>query len=441
MSTYDVVIIGAGPAGLAVAYPLQEQGKRVAIIESDLWGGTCPNRGCDPKKMLMRGVEVKEAATAMLDSGIVGQVTIDWPELMAHKRGYTEPVPTSTKQGLKEANIDTYSGAAAFVDPHTLMIGDQQITGEEIVIATGQRPAVLDIPGQEHLSSSTDFLDLDQLPQEIVFIGAGYITFELAVIAQAAGAQVHIIHHNQQPLKGFDQELVTALVAELSTQGIAFHLDTSPKALKKEADYYVLETDKGNFRAGMVIGATGRIPNVDTLQLETAHVEFDQHGVLVDTYLRTNQPHIYAIGDVLSKQLPKLTPVASFEAQHVVKVLAGKQEPIQYPLIPTLVFGHLKLARIGVSEKTIQKNTDQYSSEVIDLSKWYTYQRINDKQAKMTVVYDQAHKIAALTILSTLADELINTLVFVLGLDLTKDDLSRMIFAYPTPVSDLSSMI
>lgn len=439
MDTYDVVVIGSGPAGLAIAYPLSEQGKQVAIIENTLWGGTCPNRGCDPKKMLMRGVEVKREAEAMMQSGIVGQVSIDWPQLMAHKRSYTDQVPQSTKQGLTGADIDTFYGTAAFVDPHTITINEDRIRGKQIVIATGQRPAVLDIPGSHLLSSSDDFLSLEQLPSEIIFIGGGYITFELAVIAQAAGATVHVVHHNDQPLKAFDQQLVQDLVKYLSDQGIIFHFSTTSIALTQEDAKYTLKTDKGTLNADLVIGATGRIPNIDGLQLDQAGVAYEKQGIITDSCLRTNQSHIFAIGDVLSKQQPKLTPVASFEAEYLVDILLGHQTPIDYPLIPTLVFGHLKLARIGLSEATIRHHADEYHFETIDLSDWYTYKRINDAQAKIKFTYDQENHLVAITVLSAIADTLINDFVFVLGRKSTIKELEHLIFAYPSPSSDLSA--
>ncbi|WP_312497713.1 NAD(P)/FAD-dependent oxidoreductase [Enterococcus sp.] len=441
MQTYDVVIIGSGPAGLAVAYPLREAGKKIAIIENDLWGGTCPNRGCDPKKLLMRGVEVKKAAEAMFDHGVSGQLSLDWPQLMAFKKAYTDNVPQSTEAGLAQAGIDRYEGEASFVDPHTIAIDQIQIRGEKIVVATGQRPAVLDIVGKEFLRSSTDFLALAEIPQDILFIGGGYITFELAVIAQAAGAKVQILHHNDQPLKGFDPEFTADLVAYFRTQGIVFHLNTTSKEIRKVESDYLIETDHGPLRTKLVIGATGRIPNTESLNLTQTAVDFDQHGIFVDDHLRTKEPHIYGIGDVLAKDVPKLTPVASFEAAYVADAIMGDQAAIDYPVIPTVVFGHLKLARIGVSERVLQEQAAQYHSEVIDLATWYTYRRLNDPQAQIKLVYDNEDKLAAVTILATIADEVINDFVYHLGAQVSAEQLKKVIFAYPTPSSDLTALL
>mgnify|MGYP001024799984 FL=1 len=438
MKKVDVLIIGAGPAGTAAAYGLKAKGKTVAIVEADLWGGTCPNRGCDPKKLLMRGVEVKTEAKRMQGNGVQGQVAIDWPELMAFKRSYTDRVPESTKQGLLAEGITTYYGQAAFRDTHTVVVDAEEIQAEKIIIATGQRPAVLPIVGKEHLQSSTDFLSFEKMPATIAFIGAGYITFELAMIAQAAGAEVHVIHHNEQPLKGFDAELTAEMVRSMQDQGVSFHFNQNTQRITKEQNHYTIQTQALSLTVEAVIGATGRRPNSDQLQLEKAGVETSKQGIVVNEFLQTSQRHIYAIGDVLAKKQPKLTPVASFEAAYLVEHIDDQKTPIRYPLIPTLVFGAEKLARVGISEQEIADNASEYHSEVMDLSSWYTYRRINDQDAKIKLVYDTSDTIVAVTIVSALADELINHFVFVLENQLSKEALAQMIFAYPTPASDLS---
>ncbi|WP_312730869.1 NAD(P)/FAD-dependent oxidoreductase [Enterococcus sp.] len=437
MKKVDVLIIGAGPAGTAAAYGLKAKGKTVAIVEADLWGGTCPNRGCDPKKLLMRGVEVKTEAKRMQGNGVQEEVSIDWPTLMAFKRSYTDRVPESTKQGLLAEGITTYYGQATFRDAHTVVVGAEEIQAEKIIIATGQRLAVLPIVGKEHLQSSTDFLSFEKMPATIAFIGAGYITFELAMIAQAAGAEVHVIHHNDQPLKGFDAELTTKMVRSMQDQGVSFHFNQNTQRITKEQNRYTIQTQALSLSVEAVIGATGRRPNSDQLQLEKAGVETSKQGIVVNEFLQTSQRHIYAIGDVLAKKQPKLTPVASFEAAYLVEHIDDQKMPIRYPLIPTLVFGAEKLARIGISEQEIADNASEYHSEVMDLSSWYTYRRINDQEAKIKLVYDTSDTIVAVTVFSALADELINYFVFVLENQLSKEAIAKMIFAYPTPASDL----
>lgn len=441
MEKYDAIVIGSGPAGNSAAYGLKEQGKKVAIIESDLWGGTCPNRGCDPKKMLMSGVEAQKRIETMLGKGFDQTPKIVWEDLMTFKKSYTDFVPQNTKEGLDAAEIDRYQGQASFLDANQIVVNDQELSANQFLIATGQRPAVLSIDGQDLLQSSTDFLDLNHLPKKMAFIGAGYITFELAVITSAAGSEVHIIHHNDRPLKEFDQELVNDLVEHMKADGIQFHFNVNTKSVELMHPNYRITGENFELVVDMVIGATGRIPNVEGLNLEKAGVSYDKRGIKVDEHLRTTQQNIFACGDVIAKKQPKLTPVAGFEAGYVVNAMNGDTEAIDYPLIPTIVFGDQRLARIGLSERELADHPEKYHSETTDLSSWYTYHRINDQGAKIKIVYDEDDKIVAITCLSQLADEVINYLLIILTKKMSHEEVEKYIFAYPSPASDLSYFI
>lgn len=441
MEKYDAIVIGSGPAGNSAAYGLKEQGKKVAIIESDLWGGTCPNRGCDPKKMLMSGVEAQKRIETMLGKGFDQTPKIVWEDLMTFKKSYTDFVPQNTKEGLDAAEIDRYQGQASFLNANQIVVNDQELSANQFLIATGQRPAVLSIDGQDLLQSSTDFLDLNHLPKKMAFIGAGYIAFELAVIASAAGSEVHIIHHNDRPLKEFDQELVNDLVEHMKADGIQFHFNVNTKSVELMHPNYRITGENFELVVDMVIGATGRIPNVEGLNLEKAGVSYDKRGIKVDEHLRTTQQNIFACGDVIAKKKPKLTPVAGFEAGYVVNAMNGDTEAIDYPLIPTIVFGDQRLARIGLSERELDDHPEKYHSETTDLSSWYTYHRINDQGAKIKIIYDEDDKIVAITCLSQLADEVINYLLIILTKKMSHEEVEKYIFAYPSPASDLSYFI
>ncbi|MGG5331415.1 dihydrolipoyl dehydrogenase family protein [Enterococcus sp. AZ163] len=441
MKNYDAIVIGGGPGGIAAAYALQEQNKSVAVIEADLWGGTCPNRGCDPKKILMSAVEAKSRIEKLNGKGFNGSPTIQWDELMTFKRSYTDSVPSNTKKGFEDAEIDTFEGQAEFIDANTIKVADEQLSAKQFLIATGQRPAILPVERQEYLQTSTDFLNLDKMPERITFIGAGYIAFELATIANAAGADVHIIQHNDQPLKGFDKELAMDLVDHLKNKGITFHFNIDIAKVEAVEPGYCLSAENFELSTDMVVVAAGRVPNIESLKLDNAGVNYSKRGIIVDDYLRTNQAHIFACGDVLDKSHPKLTPVSGFEASYVVKAMNGDTEPIHYPQIPSLVFGDQKLARVGLSEKELSENAQKYHSKTIELGSWFTYFRINDQEAKIKLVYDENQKIVAITCFSELADELINYFNLILEKKVSHEELTDFIFAYPTPASDLEYFI
>lgn len=188
MSDFDLVVIGVGMAGLNAAKKCAARGLSVAVVDERLYGGTCALRGCDPKKMLRRGAEVVEAARLMSGRGVEDCPTIDWAALMAHKRSFTDPVPDKMETGLEKAGVATLHSAARFTGPTTLRVGERTIDAGKVLIATGQRPRTLDVPGGEHLTDSTAFLELEQLPRRILFVGAGHVSMEFAHIAARAGA-------------------------------------------------------------------------------------------------------------------------------------------------------------------------------------------------------------------------------------------------------------
>lgn len=441
MTKFDVIIIGGGPAGLAAAYGLKAAGKSVAIIENDLWGGTCPNRGCDPKKILLAAVEAKAATQHLQKYGLQNVPTINWPELMTSKHDYTDGINDSTLAGLKNEEVATFYGTAHFIDDQTLQVAGTTLTATDIIIATGQRPNLLAIPGEQYLLTSTDFLDFAEMPQRVAFIGGGYVAFELAAIANAAGAEVHLIQHNQHFLKAFDQDLVQELVEQLKQQGIQFDTDIETKAIRKTATGFVVEGSSDyQLATDAVICATGRIPNIENLDLATAHIEADRHGIKVNDHLQTlHNPHVYAIGDVVSRTQPKLTPVAGFEGRYVVQqILGNNNEAINYPVIPTLVYATPKLAQIGVSAEEAGQDAEKYQVHDLDLTHWFTYQRIREPHAHAKIVIEQATGlIVGVSFLSELADEMINYFANLINQQITAEQLAQQIFAYPTPASDL----
>lgn len=434
MATFDTIIIGAGPGGNAAAYALAAR-QKVLVVENDLFGGTCPNRGCDPKKMLYSGIEVRQQALHIQHFGLKGAPTVDWPALMAFKRAYTSQIPSGTESGLKKAGITTLHGQPHFKDAHTIQVDETDYTAQNMIIATGQKARPLDIEGYHHLRTSRDFLDLDVLPERLIFIGGGYISLELANIAAAAGAKVTVLHHNQRPLKQFPKVLVDALLAQMAASGVDMMLDTSPTALLKVADgEYILKTNQGDLSANLVINATGRIPNIEDLHLDDIGIAAKPQGILVNEYLQTSVANVYAVGDVVARTQPKLTPVAGFEGSYAARqILNQVKDPIQYPVIPTVVFSAEKLAQVGISVNTALANPDQYDVATLDVTHWYTYNRVKDPKALVLTVKNKQHEIVGIAALSTMADEVINLFTAKLNASAQGDP----IYLYPTAASDL----
>jgi glutathione reductase (NADPH) len=440
MSTthFDVGVIGSGPAGLSAAFPLQAAGKSVVIIEEYLWGGTCPNYGCDPKKVLLAAVEAKEAAEFMRHDGLIGHNEIDWPALMAHKMAYTDPVPARKVAGLDDAGVTHKYGHAQFVDDHTVSTGLETITADTWIIATGARPTRLEIPGDEYLQDNEDFLNLPHMPNEVAFIGGGFIAIEFAGIAQAAGAKVHVIVHHDEILREFDQDLTKDLIKQMEDRGITFHWNFETAAVEKLDDgtFDLIAQDGRRVNVEAPFLAAGRTGNVDHINIEAAGVEVADNGVKVGPDMRTTNPNIFAVGDVASSPVPKLTPTGAYEARYVAGLLTGTEpEEISYPAIPTMVYGSPKLGQVGMSAVEAEARGLKVNS--VDMTPWLSYWRHKEPVAKAKVVLNEAGVIVGATVLSGSADELLNYFTVAINNKQDKVAIKHNLYSYPSIGSDM----
>lgn len=439
--TYDVVVIGSGVAGKALATGLASEGKNVAIVENDLWGGTCPNKGCDPKKVLVSAVEALNLSIQLKNKGVKQAPLIDWPDLMTFKKSFTDPVPEQSKKGLEKSGVETYTGTAEFIDKKRVKVNEDTLEADQFVIATGQHPSLLDIEGKEYFLTSDDFLSLPKMPDTVTFIGAGYIAFEFAAIANAAGAKVHVIQHNNTPLKAYDQDFVKEIMENLKAKGVTFHLNTNITKIEKESTGLKLtDSDSFHLKTDLVFGTTGRIPSVEKLDLEKANVDYDKKGIKVNGKLQTSNPSIFAIGDVIAKKQPKLTPVSSLESSYLLSLLTEKtDDPLSYPEIPSIVFSSPKMAQVGVTIEEATKNENKYEIKTVDATEWFSYRRTNEPVSKVKVIIDKdSDLLAGATCLNNEADELINYFSMLINKQISADELKDMVFTYPTIASDLS---
>ncbi|BCA84588.1 glutathione reductase [Enterococcus saigonensis] len=457
MAEYDVAILGAGPACLSLAFDLKAAGKTVAVVEENLFGGTCPNAGCDPKKILFAAEQARQQVAQLVGKGFAADAVpaVSWPELMAFKKTYTDPVSPERIAGFDASGIKHFHGHGRLISNHEIVVSAtfgtskdeniaekplQKLTAKQIILATGQRARLLDIPGKEHFLTSTDFLALETLPEKMIFLGAGYISFELAAIANACGAKVTILHHNDTPLRGFDSDLAQHLVTELEKSGITFVFNEDIQSLTKQENKNLrVTTNKSVYETNAVICATGRMANVENLGLEELGIDASSRGISVDERLQTSQKNIFAMGDCIAKKEPKMTPVAGFEGRYLSQFLLGKTKAaIRYPKVPTSVFTLPTLAQVGVTSSEAKENPDMYTTEWFDMHEWYNYFRTNDPVALAKIIYakDSGEIVGAAT-LNQKADEWINLMTFVINLGIKKEQLQNIIMAYPSVGSDL----
>ena len=445
---FDLIVIGTGSGGSTAATKCNKAGWKVAMIDSRPFGGTCALRGCDPKKVLVGAADMIEGMERMKGKGIASNATINWPELMAFKRTFTEPVPDTRVKGLQKAGIETFHGRAAFLSEDKIQVGEDLLTGKHILVANGAKPASLPIEGAEHLTFSDEFLELDELPARLIFVGGGYISFEFAHIAARAGAEVHIIHRGKRPLEHFEPELVDLLMEKSKEIGIQLHLNTEVKSIEKKGSSFVVTGTKSSeslqLEGDLVLHGAGRVPELDDLQLEKGNITREKRGVSVNEYLQSiSNPRIYAAGDAAATEGLPLTPIASMES-HVVaaNLLNGNQRTPNYKVMPTVVFTLPKLASVGMSEEQARKKGYKIKVNQIDTSDWYTYKRTNEKYAMVKVIIEEdSSRLLGAHLISQEADELINHFATAIQFNLTVQDLKQMIYAYPTAASDLGYML
>ncbi|MEW5804313.1 MAG: NAD(P)/FAD-dependent oxidoreductase [bacterium] len=450
---YDLIVIGTGTAGSHIAFKCRDAGMEVAIIDSRPFGGTCALRGCDPKKVLTGAAELVDWYNRMEGKGrpetgagnADTRVAIHWPALMEFKETFTESVPREMEERFLQQGIDTYRGAAHFFNESTISVGSDKISARFIVIATGARPRKLNIPGEEYLTSSEEFMQLPTLPRDIVFIGGGCISFEFAHIAARADSRGIILHKNEQPLERFDPNLVNLLVRASKEAGIEIYTKTEVIGIERGGNHLLVKTNNKMFETiltQMAVHGAGRVPEIQSLDLERGGVEKERGGgVAVNGYLQSvSNPRVYAAGDCIRIGLP-LTPAADMEGAVVAaNIIGGNTTEVDYTGIPSVVFTVPPLARVGELEENRRKSK---THEVIfrDRSEWYSTRRTNLKYAASKVIIDrQADKIVGAHLLGPNAEEVINIFALVMRLDIPASKLKKAIYAYPSVCSDIEYM-
>src|SRR3984893_14861640 len=448
-ATFDVIAIGTGSAASAVVSRCRDAGWQVAIVDSRPFGGTCALRGCDPKKVLVGAAEAVDWTRRMKGKGIrAGTLQIDWPELMRFKRSFTEPVPKRREDGFAKAGIVAFHGRARFVGPTTVQVGEETLEGRYVVIAAGEVPADLDIPGTEHLTTSDQFLELNELPRRILFIGGGYVAFEFAHVAACVGSQVTVLQRGPRPLALFDPDLVDQLVKRTHELGIDVHLGTEAIGIEKSsAELSVQALASGQtstFQAEMVVHAAGRVPEINNLNLDAVGIEWEKRGVRVNEFLQSvSIPGVYAAGDAAASGGPPLAPVVSYEGLIVAaNLLKGNHQRPHYLGIPSVVFTIPPLASVGLDERGAREQNLEFRVSREMTSTWYSSRRVAETHSGYKVLVEQGtDRILGAHILGSEAGEVINLFALAIRSGMRATDLKHMLFAYPTSGSNMTRML
>ncbi len=439
MEEFDVIVIGSGAAGLTAAYKCLLEKRRVAVVDSGPFGGTCALRGCDPKKVLYGGAEFVDFYNRMKELTTYKQeVSLDWGSLMEFKRTFTDNLPQEMEEFLKDLGISPYHGKARFIDEATVETGDQTLSAKYIVIATGARPMELNIPGEDLLTTSDQFLNTDHLPQEIIFVGGGFVSFEFASIAARAGSNMIILHRSDNFLKRFDPDLVKEVVKASSQAGVNILPHNEVREIVRDENKLKVITDKDSFFADMVVHGAGRVANLD-LDLEKGNIKTRGGGIAVNQYMQSiSNPRVYSAGDC-TENSRKLTPLANIEGGiAATNILEGNIKEVNYTGIPAVVFTFPPLGSVGTSE-----DRGDYQVVFKDQNDWYTAKRVKLSHAASKVIIDEEDKIVGAHYLGPDAQEVINFFALSIRLGLTASQLKDLAytFAYPSTASFIRYML
>ncbi|MGG6238877.1 dihydrolipoyl dehydrogenase family protein [Nodosilinea sp. AN01ver1] len=445
MFDYDLLVIGAGSAGLSAATTAAQHGAQVAIADPDFIGGTCINRGCVPKKFLVFAADFARQQCLAKSYGWVnpsGQ--FDWLMLRTAIDQELAKLRQSYQSKLTKLGVTVLSDAARFVDPHKIELGDRTVTVDKVIIATGAKPVKPDLPGIDCGLTSRDMFQLEALPSQLTIVGGGYIGAEFSNIFATLGCNVTLIDKNDWILPGFDEDIRKALHHSLMDQGIRICPETSLKALRTdESGIHVSLSGKHDdtLLADTLLLALGRKPNLEGLNLEAAGVEVEEGAIAVDDYSRTSQPSIFAIGDCTDR-LP-LTPVAKAEGAAAAKTLfSDRPQAVSYRWVPSAVFCSPEAATVGWSEAEARSH-DDLDIEVC-CSRFTPLRYLPSSQTREAliklVVNAKSQEILGLHLVGDEAAEMIQGFIPALRRGLTVAELTETIGLHPTSGEEIFAL-
>lgn len=441
--SYDLIIIGGGPGGYVAAERAGALGKRVLLIEKEAIGGVCLNRGCIPTKTLLYAAKqygfLKEAKTFGIS---VEGASFDLSKALEWKEKVVRNLQKGVSSMLKAHKVEVITGEATLLAPGTVAVGEHTYRGARVLIATGSSPARPPIPGLEtaEVLTSREALELDTVPKSIAVIGGGYIGMEFASLFSKLGSEVTIIEMMEEIIPFLDPALAKRLRS--SIKGVTYQLGSRVTGLSKgrvqlrksDGEDAVIEAEK-------VLLSTGRRPNIESAGVAEAGIDIDRHGIVVDEYMQTNLPGVYACGDVTGRAL--LAHTASRMGEVAVDHMFNAEGPgsrkvhgnqMRYNAVPWVVFTGPEVAGCGLSTREAEAlGYEVISKEVpMALSGRYLAEHPGERGVAVVTVDRATHRILGVQLLGSGCSELIHSAAIMVEQELRVEDIRETIFPHPT---------
>ena len=450
MSTdkFDVVILGGGNAGIGVTGPVRRAGMSVAMIEQDLLGGTCPNRGCTPKKVLVAaGHALHEIERASVHHIAVGKPRLDWAALIDREKDMIKDIPANLARSMEKRNVEVIRGHAAFAGPNLIGVGSRKLEARHIVIATGSKPRPLPISGAELMITSDEMLSERDLPASVIFVGGGVISLEFGHVYARAGADVTILEALPQLLPAMDTDAVARLQTESERIGIRVKTGVGVKRIEPaNGRLCVVFTHGGaehSAEVDRVVNGAGRVANVDTLDLAAGNVEHANGRVAIDRHLRsTSNPIVHVCGDAVPTS-PQLSPIATYEGDIVGRnIVEGPTYSPDYASMATSVYTVPPLAAVGLTEAAARQKGFAIDVHANDMQDWFSAKTYAETVAWSKIIVDQTtDRILGAHFVGHAGQELVNLFGLAMRFGLTAGQIRDNVYAYPTFSSDIKHML
>lgn len=433
MTTSDLIIIGSGPGGYRTAEHAASLGLTVTIIEESQLGGTCLNCGCIPTKTLARNAEILDTL-AKADTFGLSQLsfTLDFNRVMERKNQVVETLRNGVATLLSAPGITVVQGTGRFTSNRTVMVGDEEYSATNIIIATGSKPKMLPIPGIDNkkVVTSTELLNINEVPRRLCIVGAGVIGMEFASIFNSLGSEVTVVEYLKECLPALDSDIAKRLRQSIAKKGVNFIMQAGVQAITDEGVAYERKGKPGVVEADVILMATGRAPRTEGLCLDAINVATNKSGIITDDDMQTNVKGIYAIGDVNGRTM--LAHAATYQGLHVVNKIVGREDNIRLDIIPAAVFTHPEAASVGLTEDSCKAQGIEYKIKK-------GYYRANGKALAMDepdgmvkLIIGSDDKIIGCHLYGAHSADLVQEVSALMAMDATASRLADLVHVHPT---------
>jgi glutathione reductase (NADPH) len=446
--SFDVVILGGGNAGMGVTVATREAGLKVAMLEPDLLGGTCPNRGCMPKKVLVAAAHaLDEIERAKAHHIALGKPSLDWAALIDREKAMISGIPASLGELMTRRGVDVIRDHGRFAGPNTVAVGGEILEAKHVVIATGSTPRKLPFPGAELKITSDDVLSERRLPASVVFVGGGAIALEFSHVYARAGAKVTILEALPRLLDNFEADAVAQLCRETEQIGVAIHTGVEVRRVEQAGDRLRVVYEEGGFErvaeAERVVNGAGRVANVDGLDLAAGEVTADRQTIALDAHLRSaSNPAVYVCGDAVAGHA-QLSPIATYEGRTVGRnIVDGPKHTPDNAAIPSCVFTVPALASVGLTQAAAETKGIEIRTAVNDMHEWLSGRTYALSAAWSKVLIDKkTDRIVGAHLFGHAGEELIHIFGLAIKHGITASAIRDFVYGFPTFSADIKSIL